>query len=133
MATVGGVASVAPRPVSWRVTLAPFAVTARFTLAVAATVGLKRTVTACVVPTPTRLNELPDTTPNGVELDAVPETVPPLVFCTVKVRSTKLPILAVPKSTVAVGLTLKSPRAVALASGEHELSLPPVSTAVTAT
>src|SRR6267143_2146868 len=77
MATVGGVASVAPRPLTARVTLAPFAVTVRFTLADAATVGLKRTVTACVVPTPTRLNELPATTLKGVEVDAVPETVPP--------------------------------------------------------
>src|SRR5882762_4353682 len=133
MATVGGVASVAPRQLTARVTLAPFAVTVRFTLADAATVGLKRTVTACVVPTPTRLNELPDTTLKGVEVDAVPETVPPPVFWTVKVRSTKPPILAVPKSTVAVGLTVKSPRAAALVGAAHALSLPLVSTAVTET
>src|SRR5438046_10614682 len=51
-----------PRPVTTRVRLAPFAVKVTLALAVAATVGLKRTVTACVAPTPTRLNEPPDTT-----------------------------------------------------------------------
>ncbi|PYM24357.1 MAG: hypothetical protein DMD80_24065 [Candidatus Rokuibacteriota bacterium] len=74
-----------PRPVTTRVRLAPFAVKVTLALAVAATVGLKRTVTACVAPTPTRLNEPPDTTLKGAGTDAVPETVPPPVFCTVKV------------------------------------------------
>src|SRR5206468_2951225 len=54
-----------PRPVTTRVRLAPFAVKVTLALAVAATVGLKRTLTACVAPTPTRLNEPPDTTLKG--------------------------------------------------------------------
>jgi len=124
---------VAPTPVTTRVTLPPFAVKLRFTLAVAAAVGLKRTVTACVAPTPTRLNEPPDTTLKGAGTDAVPDTVPPPVFCTVKVRSAKLPMFTVPKSTVAVGVTLKSIRATALNAGIHVLSLPLVFTAATET
>src|SRR5437867_1571517 len=79
----GGI--VTPRPGTTRVRLAPFAVKVTLALAVAATVGLKRTLTACVAPTPTRLNEPPDTTLKGAGTDAVPETVPPPVFCTVKV------------------------------------------------
>src|SRR5204862_1412299 len=74
-----------PRPATTRVRLAPFAVKVTLALAVAATVGLKRTVTACVAPTPTRLNEPPDTTLKGAGTDAVTETAPPPVFCTVKV------------------------------------------------
>jgi hypothetical protein len=42
-------------------------------------------------------------------------------------------MFTVPKSTVPIGLTLKSILAAALADVEHALSLPPVSTAVTAT
>jgi hypothetical protein len=115
------------------VRLVPFAVKIRFTLAVATTVGVKRTVTACVPPVPTALNEPPETMLKGADTDAVPETVPPLVFCTVKVWSAKLPMVTVPKSTVAAGLTLKSMRATALDDVGHALSLPFVFTAVTAT
>jgi hypothetical protein len=42
-------------------------------------------------------------------------------------------MFTVPKSMVPVGLTLKSILEAALATAEHALSLPPVSTAVTAT
>ena len=42
-------------------------------------------------------------------------------------------MFTVPKSTVPVGLTLKSLLAAALAAAEHGLSLPAVLTAVTAT
>jgi len=133
MVTAGRVESTEPRPVTTRVTLVLFAVKIRFTLAVATTVGVKRTVTACVVPVPTALNEPPDTMLKGAETDAVPETVPPLIFCTVKVWSAKLPMVTVPKSTVAAGLTPKSTRATALVEIGHVLSLPLVFTAVTAT
>src|SRR5438093_459200 len=132
VAAPGGALS-APRPVTRRERLAPFAVKVRLTLAVAARVGLKRTVTACVAPAPTRLNEPPDTTLKGAGTNADPETVPPPVFCTVKVRSAKPPTVTVPKSTVAVGLTLNSIRATALNAVIHALSLPFVSTAVTET
>jgi hypothetical protein len=94
-----------PVPVPSRETRSPSALKLMFTLAVADTVGLKRTVTAWVAPSPTRLNELPDTMLKGAEVEAVPETVPPRVFETLKVRSTKLPTFTLPKFTVVVGLT----------------------------
>ncbi len=57
-----------------------------FTLAVrAAVVGVKRTVTAWLAPTPARLNGLPETMLKGAEVAAAPEMVPPAVFDTVKV------------------------------------------------
>jgi hypothetical protein len=83
--TVGGVVSGVPMPVTIRAMVPPPAVKFRLTLAVAATVGLKRTVTAWVVPTPTRLKAPPETMLKGAETDAFPETVPPPVFETVKV------------------------------------------------
>src|SRR5436309_2657833 len=52
---------------------------------VRAKVGVKLTVTVWVVPRPTRLNGLPETMLKGAAAAAVPETVPPTVFCTVKV------------------------------------------------
>ena len=86
IATVGGVVSVPMLvPVTSREMAPPFAVKLTFALTVAGTVGLKRTVTTWVAPAPTRLNGLPETTLNGAEAAAVPETVPPPVFCTVKV------------------------------------------------
>jgi hypothetical protein len=53
-----------------------------------------------------------------------------LVFCTVKVRSTVLPIGTLPKLVVE-GVTRKSGWATPLAAPEHALSLPELSTAVT--
>jgi hypothetical protein len=86
MATVGGVVSVAlPVPVTIREMVPPFAVKLTFTLAVKAAVGLKRTVTAWVAPTPATLNGLPETMVKGAEVDTVPEIVPPPVFWTVNV------------------------------------------------
>jgi hypothetical protein len=85
MATMGGVVSVMPVPVTIREMLSPFAVRLTFALTVADVVGLKRTVTAWVAPTPTRLNGLPETMLKGAETDAAPETVPPLVLDTVKI------------------------------------------------
>src|SRR3989441_1135140 len=80
--SVGGVAST-PMPVRIRERVSPSAV--KLTVAVAGVVGVKRTVTVWVVPSPTRLNGLPETMLKGAEAAAVPETVPPTVFCTVKV------------------------------------------------
>jgi hypothetical protein len=85
MVAVGGVVSLAPVPVTSREMVLPFAVKFTFALTVAAAVGVKRTVTVWVAPTPTRLNGLPVTTLKGAEAETLPETVPPPVFCTVKV------------------------------------------------
>jgi hypothetical protein len=86
IATVGGVGSGAtPVPVTIREMLSPSAVKFTFTVAVTATVGLKRTVTVRVAPTPTRANGLPATMLKGAEVDAIPETGPVRVLCTVKV------------------------------------------------
>src|SRR5436190_736268 len=82
--SVGGVAS-APVPVTIRERVSPSAVKLAFVVAVAGVVGVKRTVTVWVAPSPTRLNGLPETMLKGAETAAVPETVPPIVFCTVKV------------------------------------------------
>jgi hypothetical protein len=51
----------------------------------------------------------------------------------VKVWVAKLPMLILPKLVVPVGVTAISTCATAPAAEEHELSLPPVSTAVTET
>src|SRR3989442_15219044 len=108
----------------------PLAAKATFAVAVADVVGVKRTVTPRLAPTPTRVNSLPDTMLKGAEVDTVPETVPPPVFDTDTVRSAKLPRSTLPKFTVPVGLAAKSIRATALAGAAQALSLPLVSTAV---
>jgi hypothetical protein len=102
-------------------------------LTVADAVGVKRTVTAWVAPSPTSVNGLPDTMLKGAEADALPETVPPRVFCTVKTWSAKLPTFTSPKLTMSVGLTEKSIFATALALSEQGLSPPLQFTAVTET
>jgi hypothetical protein len=61
---------------------------------------------------------------------AVPEMLAPLRFCTVKVRSTVLPVVVLPKFVVAVGVTLKSAWATPLAAALQALSFPALSTAV---
>ena len=86
IATVGGVVSVPlPVPVTSREKVSPFAVKLTFALTVANVVWVKRTATAWLAPTPARLNGLPETMLKGAGVDAVPETVPPTVFDTVKV------------------------------------------------
>ena len=77
MATVGGVVSV-PLPVTILEVVSRSAAKVRFTVAVADMVGLKRTVTAWLAPTP-RVKGLPETMLKGAGADAVPETVPPPV------------------------------------------------------
>src|SRR2546428_11840553 len=110
-----------PVPVRIRETVSPSALALRFTVAVADVIGVKRTVTAWVAPSPTRLNGLPETMLKGAEVDTVPDTVPPPVFDTAKTRSTKPPKLTAPKFTVPVGLTPKSIRAIALRSEERRV------------
>lgn len=70
---------------------------------------------------------------NGAPTPVAPEMLAVLVFCTVNVRSTALPVVTLPKFVVAVGETLKSGWATPLAEAEHALSLPEASTAVTRT
>jgi len=67
IAIVGGVVSVgaAPLPVAIAELLLPFAVKLTVALAVAVVVGVKRTVTVWVAPTPPRVKGLPDTMLNG--------------------------------------------------------------------
>jgi len=85
IAIVGGVASpVTPVPVASREMISAPAAKLTFAEAVADEVGVKRTVTVWVAPTPTRLNGLPETILKGAEVETVPETVPPPVFDTVK-------------------------------------------------
>jgi len=131
MVTVGVPAS-APMPDTTREAVSPLEVKVTFAVAVAVVVGVKRTVTVWGVFIPT-VNGLPDTMLKGAGTDAVPDTVPPTVFCTVKVRSATLPRFTLPKSVVMVGLTENVTRAAALATGEQALSMPPESTAVIAT
>jgi len=126
-------APAAPLPDTIREMVSPSAATVTFAVAVAVVVGLKRTVTIWVAFSPTRLNGLPATMLKGAGADTVPDTVPPAVFCTVKVRSVKAPRFTLPKFTGPGGVTEKLLRATALAVGEQALSLPPESTAVTAT
>jgi hypothetical protein len=134
MATVGATLSVALlEPVTIREMVSPFAVKLTFAVDVRAAVGLKRTVTGWLAPTPTMLKGLPETMLNWPDVEALPESVPPAVFWTVNVRSTKLPMFTLPKLVVPVGLTAKSACAAALAGPRHELSVPLASTAVTAT
>jgi len=86
MVTVGGVVSAPPLPVpvASREVVSPSAAKLMFTLAVAAVVGLKRTVTVWLAPNPARLNEPPETMLKGAEVETVPDTVPPAEFDTVK-------------------------------------------------
>jgi len=113
--------------------VSPSAVKVTFDVASATAIGVKRTVTAWLAPSPTRENGLPATMRKGPEVDAAPETVPPPVFDTVNVRSAKPPRFTSSKSTVAVGLTPKWIRATPLAESEQALSAPLEFSAVTAT
>src|SRR6266849_7475184 len=129
----GTISRPVPVPVTEREMVSPLAVTLTVVFAVADAVGVKRNVTAWVAPAPTRVNGLPDTMLKGTEVDALPETVPPRVFCTVKTWFAKLPMFTFPKLTMRVGLTENSTRATALAPIEQGLSLPLAFTAVTKT
>jgi len=122
-----------PATVTRREMVSPSAVKATFVLTVADAVGVKRTVTAWVAPSPKSVNGLPDTMLKGGKADALPETVPPRVFCTVKTCSAKPPTFTSPKLTVPVGPTEKSTCATALAPTAQGLSSPLMFTAVTET
>jgi hypothetical protein len=70
-------------------------------------VGLKRTTTDELTPA-VRLKELPETTLKGLETLAVPDTVPPPVFVSVKLRSAEPPTPTAPKLTVPEGMTARA-------------------------
>ncbi len=82
--TVSAKVGATPVPLAIREMISPSAAKLTFAEAVADVVGVKRTVTAWVAPSPTRLNGLPETMLKGAEVDTVPDTVPPPVFDTVK-------------------------------------------------
>jgi hypothetical protein len=131
--SVEDVVAPTPLPVASRETVSPSAVKLTLVLAAAVLVGVKRTVTVWVAPEPARVNGLPETMLNGAATEAVPVTVALRVPCTVKVCVAELPIVTLPKLTVVTGVTVKPACATALAAGEHALSIPVVSTAVTDT
>ena len=121
MITAGTVVSdvPTPMPVTTRETVLPLAVKLTPVLTVVVVAGAKRTVTAWVALAPVRVNGLPDTMVNGAPTDALPESVPPAEFVTVKTLSAKLSRFTLPKFTVAVGLTVNSVRATALTMSEQ--------------
>jgi hypothetical protein len=123
----------APVPVTRRDSVSPSAVKFTLVLAAAVVVGVNRTVTVAVAPDPTSVNGLPETMLKGADTDAVPVMVPLRVLCTVNVCVAELPMLTLPNAVVPVGVTVISTCATAEATPEHVLSLPLVSTAVTAT
>jgi hypothetical protein len=122
-----------PVPVTRRDSVSPSAVKLTLVLAAAVMVGVNRTVTVAVAPDPTSVNGLPETMLKGADTDAVPVMVPLRVLCTVNVCVAELPMLTLPNAVVPVGVTAISTCATAEATPEHVLSLPLVSTAVTAT
>jgi len=126
-------AAVVPMPVTSRDCVSPFAVKLTLVLAAAVLVGVNRTVTAAVAPVPRSVKGLPESMLKGAGTEAVPVVVPVWVLCTVKVRVAELPMVTVPKLTGPVGATSELTSATALATAEHALSFPSVSTAVTET
>ena len=95
-----------------------------------AAVGRNLTTTFCRAPGASE-NDRPDAIVNGATTLTAPDIDDALVFSTVKVRSMLAPAAMLPKLMAAVGVTPRSARATPLAAGEHVLSLPDVSTAVT--
>jgi hypothetical protein len=130
----GGLVSeaVVPMPLTSRDCVSPFPVNVTLVLATAVLVGVNRTVTAAVAPVPS-VKGLPESMLKGAGTEAVPVMVPVPVLRTVKVRVAELPMVTMPKLTGPVGVTAESPSATALATAEHSLSFPSLSTVVTET
>jgi hypothetical protein len=123
------VVAAVPVPLTLRETVSEPPVNTTFDANVPVVVGWNRTVTVWLAPE-ARVNGEPDTTLNGAATVAVPEMLAPLVFCTVNVRSTAVPVVTLPKLVAPAGVTPKLPCATPLAAGEHALSFPDESTAV---
>jgi hypothetical protein len=129
LASVSVTGAPVAEPVTARVIVSPLAVKLRLVAKVPPAVGANRTVTTWLAPAVSE-NEPPETTLYGAPTLTPPVMLVVLVFCTVNVRSTVVPVVMLPKLVVVVGVTLKSAWATPLAEGEHVLSLPVVSTAV---
>jgi xanthosine utilization system XapX-like protein len=115
-------------PVTPREMVSPFTAKVTLPAKVPAAVGRKRTVTVWLAPAASE-NDAPLTMLYGAPTLADPVTLPGLVFCTVKLRSTVPPTAMVPKLVVVVGETVTSACATPLADAVHALSLPALSTA----
>jgi hypothetical protein len=116
-------------PDTLRVMVSPPAVKLTLETKLERLVGRKRTTTAWLAP-PARVKDPPETMLNGAPTLALPDTVALVVFWTVNGRSSTAPSRMLPNATAPVGETLIAPRAAALATAEHPLSFPAVSTAV---
>jgi hypothetical protein len=132
LVTVSVEEAATPVPVTSRETESPSAVKLTFELMGVVVVGVNRTVIVAVAPVVASEKGLPETMEKGAATEAVPDT-PSRVLRTVKVWSTKLPMLTLPNATVVVGLTVKVPCATALATLEQALMLPDMSPAATET
>jgi hypothetical protein len=132
----GGAGLVGAAPIALPLTprdrVSPSAVKVTFPEKTPAAVGRNLTTTFCRAPGASE-NDPPEAMENGATTLTAPDRGNTLVFSTVKVRSTLAPAAMLPKLTAAVGVTPRSARATPLAAGEHVLSLPDVSTAVTRT
>src|SRR5438093_13662302 len=95
-----------PVPETGTAVLPPFEVTARPTEEKPGALGAKRTTIAWLAP-PTRPNDPPETIVNGNGTDALPVSVPPPAFRTMKVRSIDPPTTTLLKSTDPVGETVR--------------------------
>ena len=115
-------------PLTARETVSPWAVKFTFEAKLPRARGRNRTTTDVLAPA-ARVKDAPDTMLNGEPTLAPPDTLAPLVFWTVNVRSRSAPRRRLPKFTAPVGDTLRAPLATPLAVGEHALWLPLRSTA----
>jgi hypothetical protein len=106
-----------------RDTVSPSAVKVTLPAKDPAEVGWKRTTTFCWAPGAS-VNDAPDATRKGAPTPTDPVTGASLELRTVKVRSTVVPVAALPKLTAVVGVTLRSDVATPVATGEQALSLP---------
>jgi hypothetical protein len=121
---------VTDEPLTPRETESPPALKVTFPAKLPTVIGRNRTMTVRLSPGASE-KDPPETILNGATTLAVPEILAPLVFCTVKVRSTVRLTVTLPKLVVPVGVTSKSAWATPLAEVEHALSPPSTSTALT--
>ena len=121
-----------PVPVTSRDCISPFTVKLTLVLAATVLVGVNRTVTVAVAPIPSRVKGLPEYAEGGRYGGRARGGAGTGAL------NGKGPGGGAPDSDVAEaygtgGVTAESPRATALATAEHALSFPSVSTAVTET
>jgi hypothetical protein len=90
-------------PVTATAVVPPFDMKEKLPVKVPAVVGLNCTTTVWLAPAE-RLNDPPETTPNGTAVESVPVSVPPPMFVTVSEITDDAPMATDPKFTV-VGVT----------------------------